>query len=417
MADRYIPTIKYSWLQGSFWMSFCIVFNYASVFLLSRGYSNSQIGIVIAVAGVISTLLQPIVAGLADRSRRLTLRTLVMILAVCMLAGGAALLPGGLHFFCYALFYGILLATLQILTPLINAMGMECMNRGIPVNFGLARGIGSISYAVISFFAGTYIERFSTGVIVIPLLIVFCYLMVFVAAGCFLFRTERGESHEMEHHTDENKLNCTETERESSFFRTYKRFFVLLTGISLLFICHNMLSNYLFQIMAYHKGGSREMGIASGLSAVLELPIMIAFSFMIRKFSSRNLLRVSGVFFTVKAFLTLLAGNVMGIYLAQPAQMLGFGLFVPASVYYTNALIRPSDHARGQAFMTATNTIGSVFGSLLGGFLMDQKGIPAMLAAALGVSAAGTILVFISAQHCENEGNTTSHRKCITTSV
>lgn len=99
MADRYIPTIKYSWLQGSFWMSFCIVFNYASVFLLSRGYSNSQIGIVIAVAGVISTLLQPIVAGLADRSRRLTLRTLVMILAVCMLAGGAALLPGGLHFF------------------------------------------------------------------------------------------------------------------------------------------------------------------------------------------------------------------------------------------------------------------------------------------------------------------------------
>ncbi len=48
---------------------------------------------------------------------------------------------------------------------------------------------------------------------------------------------------------------------------------------------------------------------------------------------------------------------------------------------------------------------------------MDQKGIPAMLAAALGVSAAGTILVFISAQHCENEGNTTSHRKCITTSV
>ena len=100
MADRYIPTIKYSWLQGSFWMSFCIVFNYASVFLLSRGYSNSQIGIVIAVAGVISTLLQPIVAGLADRSRRLTLRTLVMILAVCMLAGGAALLLDGLHFFC-----------------------------------------------------------------------------------------------------------------------------------------------------------------------------------------------------------------------------------------------------------------------------------------------------------------------------
>lgn len=382
-------------------MSFCIVFNYASVFLLSRGYSNSQIGVIIAVAGLISTLLQPVVAGLADRSRRLTLRWLVMILAICMLAGGAALMPAGLHFFCYALFYGILLATLQILTPLINAMGMECINRGIPVNFGLARGIGSISYAAISFLAGTYIERFSTGVI--PLLIIVCYLMVFVAAGCFLFRTERSESPGTDQDINELKTHQTDTEREPSFFRTYKKFFVLLTGISLLFVCHNMLNNYLFQIMTYHSGGSREMGIASALSAVLELPVMIAFSFMIRKFSSRNLLRLSGVFFTVKAFLTLLAGNVLGIYLAQPAQMLGFGLFVPASVYYTNALIRPSDHARGQAFMTATNTIGSVFGSLLGGFLMDQKGVPAMLAAALGVSAAGTILVFFSAQRCGNE--------------
>lgn len=397
MTDHTIPTIKYSWLQGSFWMSFCIVFNYASIFLLSRGYSNSRIGIVIALAGLISALLQPLVAGLADRGGKLNLRTLILLFCGCMLLCAAVLLIPGLWFLCNALFYGILLAALQILTPLVNAIGMECINRGISVNFGLARGIGSISFALMSFLAGACIERFST--IVIPMLIIFCYLMVFAAACSFVFRAENRA--DTGSHTEEGQKQ--ETQKENSFFLAYKRFFILLAGVSMLFVCHNMLNNYLFQIMSYHDGGSEEMGIAAGISAVLELPVMLAFSAMIRKFSSRTLLRISGVFFTVKALLTLSAGSILGVYLAQPAQMLGFGLFVPASVYYTNALIRPSDRARGQAFMTATNTIGSVFGSLLGGFLMDGKGVPAMLFFAALISAAGTVLVFFSAQACTEE--------------
>ncbi len=398
MTDHSIPTIKYSWLQSSFWMSFCIVFNYASMFLLSRGYSNSQIGIVIALAGVISALLQPLAAGVADKSRKLTLRTLILLFCICMLVCAAVLLLPGLWFLCNALFYGILLATLQILTPLVNAIGMECINRGISVNFGLARGIGSISFALMSFLAGTCIERFSTTAI--PVLIIFCYLMVFTSAKVFVFRTENGPDTGLHREEAQQKK---EVGNETPFFMAYKRFFVLLAGISMLFVCHNMLNNYLFQIMSYHSGGSEEMGIAAGLSAVLELPVMLAFSFMIRKFSSRTLLRVSGLFFTVKALLTLSAGSILGIYLAQPTQMLGFGLFVPASVYYTNALIRPSDRARGQAFMTATNTIGSVFGSLLGGFLMDGKGVLAMLFYAALISAAGTVLVFFSVQACAGE--------------
>lgn len=396
---QYLPTFRYSWLQGSFWMSFCIVFNYASVYLLSKGYTNSEIGVIIAAAGFVSALLQPLVAGLSDRRKGFSLRRLILALAALMACIAALLTIPMLQLFWIALFYGVLLAVLQILTPLVNAIGMECINHGIPVNFGLARGIGSVSYALISFAAGEMIECFSATIV--PVLIILCYLLVFAAAYTFCFSKTNGNGQSIQMTAAEE--DCISS---ASFFdayhNAYRRFFLLLIGISLLFVCHNMLNNYLFQIMDYHHGGSREMGIASGLSAVLELPTMIAFSFLIRKISSSTLLKISGIFFTLKSFLTLIAAGISGIYFAQTVQMLGFALFVPASVYYTNSLMRPSDRAKGQAFMTATNTIGSVFGSLLGGFLIDNLGIPVMLFTATVIAAAGMLLVFLCTEKCRD---------------
>ena len=125
---------------------------------------------------------------------------------------------------------------------------------------------------------------------------------------------------------------------------------------------------------------------------------MIAFAWLIKKCTSGTLLKVSGVFFTIKALLTWLAVSSGGIYLAQSVQLLGFALYVPASVYYTNNLIRKSDRAKGQAFMAATNTVGSVFGSLLGGRLLDILGVPSMLLAATVISAVGMGLVFYASE-------------------
>ena len=77
------------------------------------------------------------------------------------------------------------------------------------------------------------------------------------------------------------------------------------------------------------------------------------------------------MFFTLKAFVTLLAPGIGWVYFAQIIQMGGYALSVPASVYYTNSLIRPKDRAKGQAYMTVTNTIGSVLGSPIGGIILD----------------------------------------------
>ena len=144
------------------------------------------------------------------------------------------------------------------------------------------------------------------------------------------------------------------------------------------------------------------MGIAAGIAAVLELPVMMAFTFMIRKTSSGNLLKISCMFFTLKAFVTLLAPGIGWVYFAQIIQMGGYALSVPASVYYTNSLIRPKDRAKGQAYMTVTNTIGSVFGSPIGGIILDAYGVRALLFAATLVAFVGTIIVCFTTEKCND---------------
>ena len=394
--QKYIaPTPRYAAVQGSFWATFCIIFAYASVYLLSKGYSNSQIGVVIAVAGAISAILQPIVADFADRSERVSLAHIITFWAAIIIAVSAALLIPNMNFMLIGIFYGVAVAGLQILTPLVNAIGMEYMNKGVPINFGVARGIGSISYAAISFIIGKMVERYNTNTI--PMMCILLYVILITASLTFHFTTSIDGVKVNKSKNPESGIEKKEAS-EKSFFAKYKLFFLLLVGVTFSFISHNLLNNYMFQIMSYHGGGSSDMGTALSIAATIELPTMLGFSLLIKKFRSGTLLKVSGTFFMIKALFTFLAPNVFGIYIAQCTQILGFALQVPASVYYVNALMQNKDRVKGQAFMTATNTLGSIAGSLAGGFLLDGYGVKTLLLTGFLTGVVGMLITFVSTE-------------------
>ena len=393
--DFIAPTPRYAVIQGSFWATFCIIFAYASVYLLSKEYSNSQIGVVIAVAGGVSACMQPVVADFADRRKRGALRWIISFWAMIIIGVSVALLIPGMNFILIGIFYGVAVAGLQILTPLVNAIGMECINHGIPVNFGLARGIGSITYAIVSYVVGILVTRFSSNVI--PMMIIFFYFILIIASMTFYFPDKEKKDKDLNIEVVHERVNDA-IENDQKFFSQYGKFFVLLIGVTFSFISHNLLNNYMFQVMDYHGGGSSEMGTALAIAATIELPTMLGFSLLIKRFHSNTLIKVSGTFFMIKALLTLLAPNVFGIYIAQITQLLGFALQVPASVYYVNALMKPQDRVKGQAFMTATNTLGSIGGSLIGGVVLDTFGVSVLLLIGFGMAAVGMLITFISTE-------------------
>ena len=394
--EYFMPTTRYAIVQGNFWMSFCIIFSYASVYLLSKGFKSSQIGMIIAAAGLISAVLQPIVADIADRAKLISLRQIIASFSVVMMILAGVLLVPKLHMIVIAFVYAGLVAVLQIITPLVNAAGMEWINKGVPVNFGVARGTGSLLFAAISYIAGVAVSKFSTDVI--PVLVVLFYILLFVAILTFHFYgVEVNENKSFE------QISAVEVQEDSTsgiirFFRRYQKFGVLLIGITICFASHNILNNFMFQIVANQGGSSAQMGTAMAIAAAIELPTMVLFSYVILKIKSSSLLVVSGIFFTIKSLLTFLAGSMIGIYAAQFSQALGFALFVPASVYYVNHLMSEKDKVKGQAYMTVTNTVGSIAGSLLGGILIDYAGVSNMLLASTIIAFRGAIIIFFGVE-------------------
>ena len=67
--------------------------------------------------------------------------------------------------------------------PLVNSLGVQVMNRGADVNFGLSRGLGSAAYAGVSVALGLLLKNMRSDVL--PLFSVIFYAAFAVAVAKF----------------------------------------------------------------------------------------------------------------------------------------------------------------------------------------------------------------------------------------
>ena len=106
-------------------------------------------------------------------------------------------------------------------------------------------------------------------------------------------------------------------------------------------------------------------------------------------------LRISGIFFTLKALGTLLAPSMGVMYLVQVIQPMGWGMLTVACVYYVNEIMQEQDRIKGQAYMAMTLTVATILGSLGGGWLIDTAGVSGMLMVSVLSGAVGTAIVML----------------------
>ena len=265
-------TGPYACIQALYWMYFAAIMSFSGFFLLDGGFSNTQIGIIAAAAGIISALLQPVLASYADRPDSPSLKKLIQIFYMIQL-----LLGVGLFFsrslILTGLLYGISIALLQLLTPFINALGMESINQGQQLNFGLARGMGSVAYAIICYVLGIITVKAGAGSIPASVII-----LTFFTLGClilFPFVKTQG--------TSGAKASGNSLANPLLFFRKYKHFSLVLIGCIFIYLSHVLLNNFNFQIAQGKGGGSSEMGTASAIAAMCELPTLFLFGYIIKK--------------------------------------------------------------------------------------------------------------------------------------
>lgn len=386
-------TFSYSLLQAFYWMNYACIIGYASVYLLSAGFTNTQIGVLMAVSGAVCTVLQPVIAGYADRPDSLSIKKLTFLSSILMAAITVLLLVfSGRSKAVTMTAYGGVLMLVQLLTPFIYSMGIESMNQGKKLNYGISKAMGSLSYAVTVYALGIIVA--GAGERSVPV----CIMLFIVVFSLYLTRFP----------FEKTVLTGASGEQAGSagllyFYKKYKIFCFSLIGCIFIFISHALLNTFAFQIITIKGGGSQEMGTAMSIAAFCELPTLFCFAYLIRKFRASTLFWISGVFFALKAVGSLLAPDIPSYFAVQVTQMGAWALNCVSAVYYVNSIMDQQDAIKGQAYVTTAYTAASVFSSLCGGTLIDAAGVNSMLLFSAVSALIGMAIIFLSVQAGERQ--------------
>ncbi|MBR3785933.1 MAG: MFS transporter [Firmicutes bacterium] len=387
--------ISYAGIQATYWMVYAVVGSFASVFLLARGYSNSEIGVILAVANVVAVVLQPMVADLADRSKKISLVGIIEIMTIIMLLFMACLFVFQQKTLALSVIFLLLLAWHTSLQPLINSLNFKLEESGLKINFGVARSMGSLAYSILCAFMGTLVETYSVSIMPVSGVVVILMLMTSLLATKKMFdkaaaaKAAGGE-------TETGNVVKEEVEEEINliaFLKRNKVFLLLNIGVLGIFFSNQVLNNYMIQIVSNVGGDSEDMGRILSIMAFLEIPLMICAGSLRKKFSCELMLKVAAVGFTVKIALHYIATTVGMIYFAQLFQLISFGLFLPVMVMFIDEVMSKGEAVKGQAFFTMMTTVASIIGSLIGGVILDISGAKMLTLIATVFTAVGTLIL------------------------
>lgn len=249
--------LLYCIVQSGYWFSGCTIFGFSTLFFLHRGFSASQIGMIVALGGLLGVVAQPVFSGIVDKGKmklHTILKILGTILAVLMLS---LIFITSRKMIIVVVFLAADTLIWSIMS-LVNSVSVYYINRGVFLDFGIARGFGSVAYAIALFALGGLIERFSISVIMISGILGLLALVISVMMMPVLDRKEQ-----------ENKTQTSKKAKENNqadtflvFVKKYKRFMIVLFGVALLFTSHNMNVAYGINIVQRFGGDSSQLGIA-----------------------------------------------------------------------------------------------------------------------------------------------------------
>ncbi len=360
-------------------MSTCLIYANTDVFLQAYGLSATQIGLELALSCAAAALIQPLVAAGLDRSRRVTLKAAIagfaavaMALAVITRLTDKAL--------AVTLLFGFMSTVTIGVQPLINSVGFALIDSKQWVNYSAARGIASGCYALIVLLYA-FVAKFDVRY----MLWLYLGMNALMLVSLLLFRLPKADASAPRPKPTPTPL----------LLKRYWFFALMLVGLTLVFVGHQIINNFLIFIVEERGGGVAERGTAVSLSALVEIPMMILFVFIARKIRIETLIRFAGVCFTVKIALLLPNWGMTGVYISSLVQMLGYAIMIPASSYYVNALMEDADQIKGQALLTGAITASGVIASLVGGVLIDSLGAQGTLFVGTLLSGVGSVLFLL----------------------
>ncbi len=396
----------YAGIHGTYWMYFGVIASFSSIFLLDKGYRNTEIGMILMFGGILSVIIQPLLADVADRSKRISVFALMKIGAGILIFNAIflSILPDRSFLLAafYVLSYGIGL-TLQ---PFCNSISAKLETIGIQVNFGICRAFGSLCYAVLLMFLGSLTDIYgviSISIAGILVMILYIIVVTLMEKSSRSFREEQGKHADVriEQNVDElpsttsNELNEEKQINLFNFAKRHKAFFIMNIGVACVFFGDAVVNGYMAQIAAGVGGTSEDVGRIFAVLAIMEIPPMVLFARLNKRFKCSSMLKLSAIGFVIWLAGFAVSTSVSMLFAIQLFQPIAFALFLPSMIRFISDNMDRGEEVKGHMLFTSTTTVAWIFASFTGGIILDYATPRILSIVATVITAIGAVVILL----------------------
>ena len=373
-------------IQTAFYICFAALMGFGTFTMLSRGYSASLIGVLIALANFTSIVFNYLVSWLQGKMKKTSVFQMAVFVSFALLLAYIGNAVFARPSFVLSLSYLLCIALTFSLTPLIDSLNSALIKNGVDVHFGIARAFGSLSYGISCIIFG-YIAS-GAGWRAIAWLLIFFHIFLIL----LLYITSK-------HFEQIEKTEETPEEQGTvgflSFLNTHRSFLLTCLGYAGLMGCFNLImENFLLPILLSVGGTTVDSGVVQGLKAFMEVPFIFCFHLIERRFALRPIFVVAVCSFLAKCLIMFAARSVVPIYASQVLQGTSLALLLPAYISYINRTMKRNEIALAYALQAMSLTAVQMLLNSVGGYVLDFYGVrPLCMLAAVLTALSGFLLL------------------------
>lgn len=336
------------------------ILGYAVYYLNQNGYTASEIAILMAVVGIVAAITQPFLGYFADKNKKIDFKNVLTIAGVIVIVLFSCLLYFDKNKIVSGILFGTIYVCTNSMSPFVNASCFYYKDRGIDVNYGVARGFGSFSFAVASYIVGSFTKIYGSKAVPANGII---SSIVFLIVIILIPRVKDSQEAII---IKEDTTQFLKKEKDGNFIMKYPAFSLIMIATILAICFQNADCGYLIQIIEELGGDSYNLGVANAIAAVVEIPIMFLMTKLMKRVKLTKLILLATFFYVIRGFIYTIP-NMVAIYIAQVLQMFTYAIVIPATVYLSDEMMHAEDKNKGQVFVGLAVTMGFITGIFVGG--------------------------------------------------
>ncbi|MFD0678126.1 MULTISPECIES: MFS transporter [unclassified Paenibacillus] len=361
-------------LNLSYYATTAALMPFLPIYFGHKGYSSSQIGLLMMFGPFVAIFAQPLWGYLGDRYN--TLKLIIFSLWVMTIASSVGIFHTdgyGWAFIFMMLLYFFMLSSVPLLDSITVKATLQAGK-----SYGSVRLWGSLGFTLIALIAGSVLDALG-GIQHIPLL--YWSIWVLPLVLLIFLKDEKGSGQRI---TASAVLSIVKN----------KQFLWFLVLVFILIVPHRM-NDGLLVLHLKDLGASDSMaGWAWALAAVSEVPTFALLSRYMHRFHELALLGVVAILYTIRWILYAVIMDPTILTLMQVMQSVTFAVFWIVSVQYAVRLVPEEMRSTGLALLSAVFLgLAGLAGGFVGGFIKDLWGGSAMYIFGAIMTAIAAILL------------------------